>query len=734
MPQGEKNMASQPEEKNPVLQLNDIRKDCVYDVMDGDDTPERKFICKLTIDGKTFEGAGPNKKLAKAASARKALMHPAVNVNASIYKTQQQKKNQNKKKQENQNKQIFVGQNKKTLQNSSKNSRSQKGYTMMNPPIANSNTMMNSPPVTYTNDVYINGRKVCPYYLNNLCVRGKLCPFYHPAYSSRLESALSPDLQNYPHRIEAPLPPSSQQVPSGDTFVWLQFCQNYLHLRCPRSDCKFLHVSRDDEDVYRATGRIPAHIVEQAVRKAMLDDIAPAGVTQPCKAYLEGQCNWYSCPFRHISRQDFSCEVVDLLRKEFELRMRPAGGYRLMANRLLDRDPFMYDSHKPFDRLDYHFNKDNVRSSLSRGEDYLVSGMKNLVLDHNLSEKQREVEDLRSQLNMLHEENERLRNSMRIRSEDEKMMDLKRHELLHEERRMQEKLEKLKVENESLRGLRGSSYPVPSQHLISNATYGVNYYPDRRHEMKRQNPESYSFDELLNTGLMRSTDQRYAHQLLGMPLTTAKKSQTLGKKTGNGKQNDIIPKLPVKKSGQIIQTAARPSYQIKVFGGKKVYLPVNQKKTKAQPNQAKVNKPNKQTGENKASNPAGPKPPNNKNETKKKKTDKKQVDTNNKNEDPPSNNSERLLSEDSQDVVVEETSEVLASSQENAGEPQGCDGAKENDEGAEGSVESTGGNGEGKCGDDNCEESKDKKQVIPEKVEGKQPESDRWVDAAEDGF
>ena len=46
---------------------------------------------------------------------------------------------------------------------------------------------------------------------------------------------------------------------------------------------RFLHVSREDEEQYRATGRVPTHLIEQAIRKAILDDMAPAGVTQPCK-------------------------------------------------------------------------------------------------------------------------------------------------------------------------------------------------------------------------------------------------------------------------------------------------------------------------------------------------------------------------------------------------------------------------------------------------------------------
>lgn len=60
--------------KNPVMHLNELRKDAVYDLKEETGQAHNKnFIMRVTVSGQTFEGSGQSKKLAKAAAAKEAL-------------------------------------------------------------------------------------------------------------------------------------------------------------------------------------------------------------------------------------------------------------------------------------------------------------------------------------------------------------------------------------------------------------------------------------------------------------------------------------------------------------------------------------------------------------------------------------------------------------------------------------------------------------------------------------
>lgn len=56
--------------KHPVLMLNEIRPQAEYVPIDDESGAHK---CKVTVDGQTFEGAGSNKKLAKAKAAEAAM-------------------------------------------------------------------------------------------------------------------------------------------------------------------------------------------------------------------------------------------------------------------------------------------------------------------------------------------------------------------------------------------------------------------------------------------------------------------------------------------------------------------------------------------------------------------------------------------------------------------------------------------------------------------------------------
>ncbi|XP_023716854.1 double-stranded RNA-specific editase Adar isoform X3 [Cryptotermes secundus] len=62
-----------PGDKSPVMLLNELRPGIKFECVSEDGEPYAKFTMSVNIDGETFEGTGPSKKLGKAAAAKAAL-------------------------------------------------------------------------------------------------------------------------------------------------------------------------------------------------------------------------------------------------------------------------------------------------------------------------------------------------------------------------------------------------------------------------------------------------------------------------------------------------------------------------------------------------------------------------------------------------------------------------------------------------------------------------------------
>ncbi|KAK7074539.1 hypothetical protein SK128_025623 [Halocaridina rubra] len=141
----------------------------------------------------------------------------------------------------------------------------------------------------------IQGKKeriICRLYIRHRCNRGDMCPFYHPGYS----------------------------IPSDNpTMTWLTFCKNYKMGRCFLQDCKYFHITNEEEEAYKLGRDIAPTLLEQAMRKALLFDVALTGTRATCKSFLQGGCSLPTCPYRHISRHEFADEVLNTLRNEFEI-------------------------------------------------------------------------------------------------------------------------------------------------------------------------------------------------------------------------------------------------------------------------------------------------------------------------------------------------------------------------------------------------------------------------------
>ncbi|CAH8533876.1 unnamed protein product [Dicrocoelium dendriticum] len=124
---------------------------------------------------------------------------------------------------------------------------------------------------------------VCRDFLRNVCKRGRRCKFTHPPQ-------LLCDKIRRSERI---------------------FCHDYQNAVCRRPACKFLHYSREEEEIFRLTGRLPGE------RESTSDGtLPPVTNAKPpvCKDYLSGCCiRGSSCKYRHIAShakgQILQCET-----------------------------------------------------------------------------------------------------------------------------------------------------------------------------------------------------------------------------------------------------------------------------------------------------------------------------------------------------------------------------------------------------------------------------------------
>lgn len=88
----------------------------------------------------------------------------------------------------------------------------------------------NSSVETYFEDM---SSDLCRDFDNGKCTRGERCKFFHPK---------------------------------------LQICKDFQNKTCDRERCKFLHVTREEEETYDSSGAFPDHIdKEEAKRKRILD-------------------------------------------------------------------------------------------------------------------------------------------------------------------------------------------------------------------------------------------------------------------------------------------------------------------------------------------------------------------------------------------------------------------------------------------------------------------------------
>jgi len=106
---------------------------------------------------------------------------------------------------------------------------------------------------------------VCRDFLRNVCKRGAHCRYWHP-------------------------PP--------DAPVDVVFCHDFQNAGCRRPECRFVHCSRDEEELYRHTGQLPPTSSASAARSC---SVTGSGDVPICRDFLKGDCRrGLKCKFEHM--------------------------------------------------------------------------------------------------------------------------------------------------------------------------------------------------------------------------------------------------------------------------------------------------------------------------------------------------------------------------------------------------------------------------------------------------
>jgi len=184
---------------------------------------------------------------------------------------------------------------------------------------------------------------VCRDYQRGVCSRGGKCKFTHPANIK---------------------PPDSDKPP---------ICRDFQNETCERKNCKYLHITSQEERIFAATGKLPLTVGTTASpgRKTGSMDV--------CKDFLNNVCNRGNrCKFRHISEPEWENE-------------------KLRAS-----------------TIDDDISRKRKRESFGGGTlDFQFLTDENDMLRRKIADLQRQVADLRAMNDTLYEQNMRYRSQLK---------------------------------------------------------------------------------------------------------------------------------------------------------------------------------------------------------------------------------------------------------------------------------------------------------------------------------
>lgn len=127
---------------------------------------------------------------------------------------------------------------------------------------------------------------ICRDFLRNVCRRGNHCRYRHPDNDEARH--LGVQQQEY------------------------LFCHDFQNAGCRRSNCRFIHCSREEEESFRRTGELPVHLAQAAALGFISSEPGLVkGEAPVCKDFLKGDCKrGAKCKYRHLSAADYELELI----------------------------------------------------------------------------------------------------------------------------------------------------------------------------------------------------------------------------------------------------------------------------------------------------------------------------------------------------------------------------------------------------------------------------------------
>jgi len=242
------------------------------------------------------------------------------------------------------------------------------------------------------------GKNDCYDYARGVCTRGESCRFDHVG----------------------DVPQAKERLP---------VCKDYQGVRgCPRTSCKYMHLTVGEEDEYLKSGELPPHKgdarkVAGSMQRRSGNSGFPEVPFDPrnakgvppggpfCRDFINGHCDRKGeCRYRHVTQRELDLErQMDFMMHAMPRdRMQGGGGRRSMERGSMERGSAGFDTSGSKRRRPADMDETDTEKR--------VEELEKKVLD-----LKRQVVDLREMNDQLYDQNDRFRKQLRTMQADDRL-------------------------------------------------------------------------------------------------------------------------------------------------------------------------------------------------------------------------------------------------------------------------------------------------------------------------
>lgn len=238
--------------------------------------------------------------------------------------------------------------------------------------------------------------EVCRNFLRGLCRRGQNCRFRHP-------NGVHLDGKD------------SNKFPSGE----MDFCRDFQNAGCKRLNCRFVHCSREDEEQFKQTGQLPAHIRVGSSLPGVANNEIPV-----CMDFLKGDCKRAGrCKYRHVTQGQYDMEKLQkerlvmvqqqlyVTQQQLRTQLQPQVQLSIAAQSLASGIEAEKELLVAGVKRRY---VDDVDRPVRTPEYYQMIEEENIILRQKVEQLRKQVTDLTATNDLLLEQNVRYRSSQAL--------------------------------------------------------------------------------------------------------------------------------------------------------------------------------------------------------------------------------------------------------------------------------------------------------------------------------